>query len=264
MKNIAIIALSALMIIACSQTETNNGIRFNTASADKEVRLSNDESSPICAVHLQIAYATEKNGDKAAAINATIQKQLLDMSDLTMQHAVDSFANNYTSTYVRNFLPLYNQNRADTMKRSSYDFHYIITTQTYPGSKQTTAYIATIDYYEGGAHGINQQMVMNFDNKTGLLLTLDDIFVKGYEHQLNERLTKALCEKLDADNIEALRQKGYLHSMEMFVPKNFILYDETITFIYNPYEIASYDKGPTELTIGFMELYAILKSEYQL
>jgi hypothetical protein len=47
--------------------------------------------------------------------------------------------------------------------------------------------------------------------------------------------------------------------MDMFAPENFSLNDEDVTFVYNPYEIASYDKGMTELTIDNDELEGIWK-----
>ena len=262
MKKTTFSVLLLCLAISCT-TEIEDTILFDSITADKEVKLSNDENSPACAVHLQLQYATEKNGHKAEVVNEIIQKIFLDMSELTVQQAVDSFANTYTSSYVRNFLPLYNQDRADTAKRSWYEYHYVITSQTQPGGFGTTSYDAIIDYYEGGAHGVNQRMTMNFENKTGRLLELEDIFVPGFESQLNPILQKALSEKVGVRNLRELKDKGYLISMEMFPSKNFLLSDETISFIYNPYEIATYDKGETEINIALSALKNILKPEYK-
>ena len=258
MKKSTVIALTILLATACHPRQEGS-IVFDTASADKEVKLSNEENSPVCAVHLKLAYATDDNGEKAEIINNAIQEQLLDMRELTMQQAVDSFASSYTRSYIRNFRPLYNKDKADTTKRSWYDYHYILSSEVQQGSKETMTYIATIDYYEGGAHSINQQKIMNFNAKTGQIVGLGDIFVKGYESQLNSFLLRALCEKVGAKDIKNLHEMGYLFSMEIFPANNFILGDETITFIYNPYEIASYDKGTTELTLSLSDLGHILK-----
>ena len=262
MKKTTFTALLLCLAVSCT-TEIEDAIFFDSATFDKEVKLSNDEGSPVCAVHLQLEYATDKNGHKAEVINEIIQQRLLNMSELTVQQAADSFASIYTSSYVRNFLPLYNQDRADTTKRSWYEYHYVITSQTQPGGFGTTSYNAIIDYFEGGAHGVNQRMTMNFENKTGRLLELEDIFVPGFESQLNPILQKALSEKVGVTNLKELQDKGYLFSMEMFPSKNFLLSDETISFIYNPYEIASYDKGETELNIALSALKNILKPEYK-
>jgi hypothetical protein len=47
--------------------------------------------------------------------------------------------------------------------------------------------------------------------------------------------------------------------MDIYAPQNFILDDDEIIFIYNPYEIAPYDKGNTELTLSYSQLKEILK-----
>lgn len=262
MKKTTFSALLLCLIVSCT-TETEDTIFFNSAISDREVKLSNDEGSPICAVHLQLEYATDENGHKAEVVNECIIQKLLDMKEITVQQATDSFANTYTKTYVRNFLPLYNQDRADTTKRSWYEYHYVITSQTQPNRIGTTAYIAIIDYFEGGARGVNQRMTMNFENKTGRLLELQDIFVPGFESRLTPILEQALCEKFDVSNLSGLREKGYLRSMEMYPSSNYILNDETIDFIYNPSEIASHEKGETELTISLSTLQDILKPEFK-
>ena len=261
MRKICLFVLITFLFSACGSDEDAR-IIFDSVTADKEVKLSNEENSPSCAVHLQIRYATEENGHKAEVVNSFILDKLLNLKDLDMQQAVDSFANGYTSSYIHNFLPLYNQDRADESKRSWYEYHYVITSETQGGREETTVYIAEIDYYEGGAHGINQRQIFNFINNTGVLIGLEDIFVPGYEDQLNEILLQALCEKVGVEDIHRLHENGYLYSMDMFPAKNFILNNETITFIYNPYEIAPYEKGAIELAINYSQIDDILNKTF--
>ena len=261
MKKILFAAGIATLLFSCS-SDTEDAIQFATITSDKTVQLSNESNSPSCNVHLQLAYATGDNGHKAEIINNAVEKRLLDLEDLTMQQAADSFASVYTSNYKKNFLPLYNQDRGDESKRSWYDYHYIIKTEAAQGHKGSTTYDIYLDYYEGGAHGINQHLTMNFENKTGRTLALADIFVPGYEHQLNVLLLDALQEKTGCSNITELHDKGYLYSMDMFPSENFVLGDGTITFIYNPYEIAPYAAGATELTIAYDDLDKILKNSF--
>ena len=262
MKKYFFTALMACFVLACS-TEIDNTIVFGDVIADKEVKLSNDENSPKCAVHLQIATASEINGHKGAAVDRIIQKRLLNMEELTMQQAADSFANTYTGTYARNLLPLYNQDRADTAKHSWYDYHYVITSEAIQGSKNSMAFIATIDYFEGGARSVNMRNIMNFDVQTGRLLGLNDVFVPGFENLLTAVLQKALCEKIGVNDISDLRQQGYLAGMQMYPTSNFILGDETVTFVYNPSEIAPHTQGETELIIPINDLTQILRDEYK-
>lgn len=260
MKKILFLA-AATLLLACGSDQEET-IQFGTVQADKTVQLSNDDNSPSCTVHLELAYATDDNGHKAEVVNNAIQRRLLDVENLTMQQAADSFANVYTSNYKKNFLPLYNQDRGDEKKHAWYEYHYVIKTETQIGYRGASVYDIFLDYYEGGAHGINQHLTMNFERETGRTLSLADVFAPGYEHQLNVILLKALQEKTGTKNITELHDRGYLYSMDMFPSENFVLGEETITFIYNPYEIAPYAVGTTELTIAYSELENILKNSF--
>ncbi len=251
-----------LMIASCKGGDEYN-LEFETVVADKTVVLSNDENSPTCIVHLKMEEATEADGHRGELINSTVMKRLLDREETTMKLAAEAYANSYTESYKNTLLPLYNQDRADTTKRAWYQYHYIINCSTQKGSKGTIVYLAIIDYYEGGAHGINQLITLNFEAKTGRQLTLSDIFAPGYEQPLKNILLKALKAKTGCSTLNALHEKGYLYSMDIFPSENFILGEETITFVYNPYEIAPYAVGNTELIIPFDDVEDILKNSFE-
>lgn len=260
MRKIVSIILAAMMMTACGggSASDGTGLTFTMVKAGKTVSISQEQGAPQCQVSLQLAAV--KDREQAAAINKAIISQLLNMEDMSdMQQAADSFAAKYTRDYQRNFAQLYREDRNDAAKRAWYEYHYNITTETKGGREGISVYTAIIDYYEGGAHGINQKLIMNFDNKTGKLLTLSDIFVAGFEQNLNSLLLEKLMVKADVDNIDKLHEKGYLYSMDMFAPENFSIDEESITFVYNPYEIAPYDKGMIELTLDYDELKEIWK-----
>lgn len=60
--------------------------------------------------------------------------------------------------------------------------------------------------------------------------------------------------------MDELHDKGYLMTMDLYVPDNYILGTKEVTFHYNPYEIAPYATGDTELTISYGQLKAIMKN----
>jgi len=259
--HIVIVFLSFLMTACLSDEE--GMIEFETFTVDKTVPLTSEKGSPICSVHMEMASATNVNGHKAEVINNTVMKRLLDIQDVSMKRAAENFAEEYTSSYIKNMLPLYNQDRIDSTRKAWYEYHYIIKTETRRGSKHTAAYLATVDYFEGGAHGINQLLTFNFLLKDGRHLQLSDIFASGYEPQLCKVLLLALQEKTGAKSLSELHEMGYLYSMDMFPSENFILDGEAITFIYNPYEIAPYAMGSTELVIPYSDLDTILKNSFE-
>ena len=93
-------------------------------------------------------------------------------------------------------------------------------------------------------------------------MQLNDVFISGYEKRLNQVLLEALMEKVGVGSLVGLKEKGYLAAMDMYPSTNFILDDETITFIYNPSEIAPRDMGPTELIIPYSDIESILRNSF--
>lgn len=254
---------SVFVLLLCACSQESETITFETVTADKSVALSNDSIPPTCSVNIRLEQATAESGRAGEIINSTVAKRLLDRGDDGLQQAAEAFAEEYTSNYVKTLLPLYNEDRKDTKKHAWYHYHYIINSHTQTGSKGTVVYLADINFREGGNHAVSQQVIMNFDTETGRQLTVQDIFVDGFETALQPILLKALQEKTGFTTMKALNDNGYLKSTDIYVPENFILSDDAITFVYNPDEIAPYTVGSTELTIAFAALESILRSSFE-
>lgn len=252
-----------IVLLVCACGQDHETITFETITADKTVTLSNDSVPPKCSVNIRLEQATPESGRAGEIINATVANRLLNRGDDGLQEAANAFAEDYTSNYIKTLLPLYNEDRNDPSKHAWYHYHYIINSHTQKGSKGTVVYIADVNYSQGGNHLVSQQIIMNFEETTGRLLTTEDIFVDGFEARLKPILLKALMEKTGLGSLKALHDKGYFKGMDIFVPENFILASDAITFIYNPDEIAPYSLGSTELTIAYTALDKILNSSFE-
>ena len=241
-----------------SCSEESETITFETVSADKTVALTADSLSPTCSVDIRLEQATPSSGRAGEIINATVTERLLDRNDDNMQKSAEAFAEDYTANYLRSLLP-----SDDQHKLAWYHYHYIINSHTQTGSKGTLVYLADINYREGGDHAVNQRVVMNFEAKTGRLLNIRNVFIEGFEEQLKPLLLKALQEKTGLESIKALHDNGYLNNSDIYVPENFILGSDAITFVYNPDEIAPYTVGSIELTIAYATVDRILSSMFE-
>lgn len=245
------------LLAACSGNRETAGMEFGKVSVEKEVALAEEPDAPSCKVLLEVL---EAKGDSAARrVNDAVQLRLFNLSGLTMQQAADSFATQYAADYQHNLAPLYAEDAHDAEKHAWYEYHYNVSTQTQTGKNGVVVYLVNLDYFEGGAHGIQQQLVMNFDASTGRQLQLADIFVPGAEHRLSELLLEKLMDQTDTHSLDELKQKDYLYSMQMFPSENFILGSDELTFIYNPYEIAPYSAGKTELAVSYSEVEELLR-----
>ena len=254
---------SVLALLLCACSEESETITFETVTADKTVALTADSLSPTCSVNIRLEQATPSSGRAGEIINATVTERLLDHNDDNMQKSAEAYVDEYTSNYLRTLLPLYNQDSDDIHKQAWYHYHYIINSHTQAGSKGTLVYLADLNYREGGNHAINQQVIMNFEAKTGRLLNIRDVFIEGFEEQLKPILLKALQEKTGLDTMKALHDNGYLNNSDIYVPENFILSSDAITFVFNPDEIAPYSVGSIELTIAYAAVDRILSSMFE-
>ncbi len=245
------IAVSTLFILSScngkSGTSTNGGdsIRFDSIKVDSTVWLSEDTAGPRCHVSLSIAYAKGKN---AEYINDSIIRSGILSPDyfsvmtskMSVEQAVDSFITTYLADYKKDYGDLYKE---DKTHAASYNCEYIVSTNILQESEKYYAYVANIYSYGGGAHGSSFVIVKNINIKNGKITMLRDIFVPGYEQELNDVLVKKMCKQYEVNNIKELNSKSIFDGIDVYAPENFIIGDKEITFIYSPDEIASHAVG---------------------
>lgn len=105
------------------------------------------------------------------------------------------------------------------------------------------------DEYTGGAHGIPTATCVNFDTKTGKQITESDLFTSGYQEKLSKKIMNALSSE----------DKDMLFSDTVEPNGNFLLTNEGITYVYNPYEITAFAAGIPTAFIPWSELSDIIK-----
>ena len=249
MYNMTLVGLMAILLSACSGNNNAQSVKFECIKVEKSVSIDNNKDAPQCHVQLEIMQANNGVKEIDSIINDAIIKKIFYMDKISPKVAADSFAQTYTRDYLKNMSSLYHEDRSDAKKHSWYEYRYVVTTETRNDADNITNYLITLDYYEGGAHGINQLLTLNFDNKTGRNIKLSDIYGTDYEQKICNQLLTALLEKTGNRDLQALHQQGYLYSMDIFVPDNYIVSNDKVTFIFNPYEIAPYSEGIIELEV---------------
>jgi hypothetical protein len=104
------------------------------------------------------------------------------------------------------------------------------------------------------AHGFYGDYFTCVNLDYGTIITLKDIFIEDCE----EALISIIKSKL-AENPQELEQNYWVDDIKP--NNNFYLNSEGITFVYNPYDIAAYVVGQTEVFISYSEIEAILAPE---
>lgn len=256
-KLLRIVAMAALLVsvIGC---ENQVVVDFREFTVHRDTTIVNSDDAPHYVLDMQLMAAEGPNAD---AINRSIATQLFDAEDSSLDKAARAFADKTVETYRKDIAPLYRDDRSVAERKQWYEYRYQVNTEVQHARKTICSYVVKTDYYEGGAHGMKQTEVLNFDATTGKQLLLTDFFVSGYEARLAEILLEKLMKQTDCKTLQELRDKGYLYSMDMFASENFLPQDDAFVFIYNPYELAPYEVGQIELKVDEDDLDELLKKE---
>ena len=110
------------------------------------------------------------------------------------------------------------------------------------------SYIVNITDFTGGAHSNSVTHAFVFDTRDGSRLTLDDLLKPGFDEVLTTILNSHVAESLSEEDIADL--------FETTIPPtgNYILTGDSITFIYNPYEIGPHSVGTPSVSVPLKEL----------
>ena len=134
------------------------------------------------------------------------------------------------------------------------------------GKEGILNFIAETFEYTGGAHPNSWNKWMNFEKNTGKLLALKDVFMAGSEKPMSDMLLEELITEMatrledsSITSLEGLQNAGILNSTNMYVPDNFLLEKEKVSFLYNKYDIAPYAVGVITLSLPYtsVEKYMI-------
>lgn len=116
--------------------------------------------------------------------------------------------------------------------------------------------------FMGGAHGLTTLNYLNFDLKSGKQIMESDLFEAGFHEVLTSLLKTRIVEQSNEDpNVETIIS---LDDTDYWVDaikpnNNFYITDESLNYVFNPYEIAPYYMGITEVIIPFDRIKEMLK-----
>ncbi len=216
-----------------------------------------DSNSPYFDIKVSLPFA---NGETTVAgnINAGIIYAAFGLDSMAPQTAIDTAINSARSEYLAQ-RPTYINEKS--IERSPAWFNY----QFSVNGKQSIGYKECINYsmvnysYMGGAHGLENSILINFDSKSGKEIKLADFFVENYEEPLTNRLLDALGRQLGVTTIEEINEMGYFDIASLYPTENFLLAPDSIIFIYNSYEIAPYSMGITRIALGYNQIENLIK-----
>jgi len=254
--------LTAAMFFSCTQKT----IKTEEKDFVKKYYLSKDTTKGALSVDLEVEIPFAfTNKEVLKSIRGVIITNLFGEEYVSRPNdsIVLLFSKELVTEYKENNQPLLEE--LDSTNRYSFNNEHTLSGFSLLSDKKI--YVYGIERYinMGGAHGLETRNYYNFDLKTGNLITEKDLFKSNYAPELIKLIKKRIIEESkeykDEKNSEPiLNLEDTDYWTDSIKPNgNFYITDEGINYVFNPYEIAPYYLGQTEVTLPFKRLIGILK-----
>ncbi len=257
MKKIALLGIVVLILGACAKK--NEMFQTEQIVYNETVYATGAQEDSLH-VYFDIEYPTQLNHP---AVLLAVQEDMkfnifggAEYAKMDINEAIQHFTDVLTEEYLIMSKTLaaeaaMNEDESEDELSSLVSEEWIVRGKVANVQDEILSYSVEQYAYTGGAHGVTTHFYYNYDLETGQLLTEADFFVEGYAEILTPLLLEnlAVAEDVLAD-----------YDTEKILPNNnFYLSDEGITFVYNPYEIAPYAYGETEILIPWDAVKEIRK-----
>ncbi len=258
------------MLTNCNNKNQPVEVDFDTIKVVKDFDAQNNDGETIGKATIQINYVYPKyvSGKTPEEAETNLQKLtklfnklfLGNNNSTDVQEALD----NYVEIYYNHFNKVVQEIALDVDLENEINFTHTLIDSVNIVNDTIIALNVYMDNYEGGAHPIYANNYKNINLNNFSIITEDDIFVDGYKEKLTEIIKTKLLETSFKDYIteETTEEdiKSYFNDFDKIAPNgNFLILDDGIKYIYNPYEIAPYAAGNFEVLIPNSELSEIRK-----
>lgn len=274
MRNRLSILITTLLLISCWDNKTNTqqqtgeigdslvqakNLFFSTSKFNKKTKIFDNEL-PNYSINIEVKYA--KGESKAAQlINQQLASFLFGNTitpfEMAKQHFADSLSNDFENDLKDFYDP-------DNEYQDTYAYEY---NQTGKVSKDAPegiiAYTNRIEMYTGGAHGGALETYINFNEKTGTIITYDELF--GNKQEAVKKLIKEqIIKDNDCKTEEELVEKRSIFSLgDVYLSNNnFLIEKDGIMFCYNPYDIAPWSEGFIFAKLSYKELEGLITPNF--
>lgn len=238
-----------------------DGIEMDSIVAHTSCTLTDEPNSPKCELYVNVQYA---KGSHANKINDALMRSGIVIPDYIplvpekqdVRNAVDTFVVKFISDYKEFYAPMY---KSDKSHPGLYNCRYHLKAESQTNKEGILTYISHVIMYNGGQHEICQTLAKNIRVADGKVVSLPDLFIHGYEKSLKDAVVKNMCEHFRVDDVEGLKSKTIFTDGDIYIPDNFIVGKDKITFIYCEDEIAPHEIGEIRIDVYNDELGKLMR-----
>ncbi len=263
MKNRSLWLISCVLVVFFFFFCRQKTVRTIDKSDVERYYLAADTSKGALSIELNVAIPVCFDDDKVLdSIRNTIVSNLFGLEYVKFDN--DSLVKRFTDDLKTEY-KLTNGPILDEMdEKSLYSFNneHVLDGFSLLSDEIIFSYGINRYVFMGGAHGLNTINYLNFNLKNGKLITESDLFMKNSTKKLTELIKKRIVEQSRED--ESLEPIKNLEKTDYWIDAikpngNFYITDESLNYVFNPYEIGPYYLGITEVRIPYERLKNILK-----
>ena len=283
-KKIASQSIMALGVVGTALTISLSGCHPKTTKQLAQDTLSikldttiyaipEEAKSPHCDVKMQLVFINNEKDSAAINVNQAIRRTAFgpQYEKLSNRQFADSLAAFYAAGYNSDIKKLLNADLKNGMSAEEvpgwYNYEYDLSSTLALGMNDKIWNYSLTDFqYTGGAHPNTMNTLINIVAGTGRVLTKKDVFTAEAEKAILplviDELVKEAKVRFETDTItclDGLHEVGVFDFSDPFLPENFLLGKDKVTFYYNRYEIAGYAAGPFEVTLPLEKIKQYIK-----
>jgi competence protein ComGC len=274
MKHLIYIGALCLAMFAASSCGNQkkseaNGIDFKKYEIDSTYHLFGDAGKPAIKIFISMQYP---EGYKNSAVLDSIQRLVIskvttsaNQASRNPEEAMRKFVEQQIEEYrllEKDYEKLTEERIAEyNIMPNSFSYQYTGKEDNVFNKDGVFCFTNNVFQYTGGAHGLDRALYTCVDLENGTVITGEDLFVDDYESVLSPIILEKLLEIQKVKSPEELEKHGFLDIGDIKPNDNFYLNEKGITYVYNPYEIAAYFVGISEVFIPYEDINFILAAK---
>ncbi len=249
-------------IIGCKDDKIlkDNELSFDTYKIEKKQHLFNDTAKAACNFQLTMIFPDKYPNED---ILKKIQKEFIItfIGDKYENLSPEEAADKYEADYIADYMSLENIYKEEPDNIGVWmNYEQILDNKILFNKNDILSYGVNLYTFTGGAHGMSSTVFQVLNLKTASPIKLSDIFEDRNLDKVGELIKMALAKKLGYNSTSKLEDDGY--DVSAIVPtENFYVNEEGITWLYNPYEIAAYVVGKSEILVSYSDLLIYIKED---
>lgn len=250
-NKISVVALIALIGVGCNQ-EKNIEIASESFT-ERELSICKNSKCPEVTINYVEIVGDAEVSEK---INAKI-KNFIFISLLMGEDTIPSAKT--IQEAATGFIQAYNVDKAEFPDMAGEYFAEISVNEIYT-SKELLCFEMRQYLFTGGAHGYGTTSFMNIDPKTGAELSAKELFKNPKEFTDFAESKFRAQQQITED--QSINDHGFWFENDTFhLPKSVGFTQDSLIFVYNQYDIASYAEGPIELKIAMKDAEPFLRAK---